>query len=203
MAPPALIADLVERFARHRDAYRSGRYNETQLRREFIDPFFKALGWDIDNERGYAEAYKDVIHEDAIRVGGGVRAPDYCFRIGGVRKFFVEAKRPAVRSRRRIGRSTGWCMSCMGCRRPRSRLSRGRVPEGGRRGSVAALRRFVVPPSGGPSREEGEARPPEGGTTYPPVGGQRSGSGVCRRSAAVRSAAFRRTVARGGRSKTA
>ena len=114
MAPPALIADLVERFARHRDAYRSGRYNETQLRREFIDPFFKALGWDIDNERGYAEAYKDVIHEDAIRVGGGVRAPDYCFRIGGVRKFFVEAKRPAVRSRRRIGRSTGWCMSCMG-----------------------------------------------------------------------------------------
>ncbi len=38
MAPPALIADLVERFARHRDAYRSGLYNETQLRRESIGP---------------------------------------------------------------------------------------------------------------------------------------------------------------------
>jgi len=96
VAPPALVADLVERFARHRDAYRSGHYNETQLRREFIDPFFKALGWDVDNERGYAEAYKDVIHEDAIRVGGGVKAPDYCFRIGGTRKFFVEAKKPSV-----------------------------------------------------------------------------------------------------------
>ena len=40
--------------------------------------------------------YKDVIHEDAIRVGGLTKAPDYCFRIGGTRKFFVEAKKPAV-----------------------------------------------------------------------------------------------------------
>ena len=96
MAPPAVITDLVERFERNRAAYRSGRYNETQVRREFVDPFFKALGWDIDNEQGYAEAYKDVIHEDAIRIAGGLTAPDYCFRIGGARKFFVEAKRPAV-----------------------------------------------------------------------------------------------------------
>ena len=41
------------------------------------------MGWDVDNERGYAEAYKDVIHEDAIKVGGATKAPDYCFRIGG------------------------------------------------------------------------------------------------------------------------
>ncbi|MCL5279873.1 MAG: N-6 DNA methylase, partial [Planctomycetes bacterium] len=69
---------------------------ETQLRREYIDPFFKALGWDVDNTRGWAEAYKDVIHEDAIRIGSTMKAPDYCFRIGGTRKFFVEAKAPAV-----------------------------------------------------------------------------------------------------------
>jgi hypothetical protein len=87
---------LVERFDRNRDAYRSGQYNETQLRREFLDPLFKALGWDIDNEQGYAEAYKDVIHEDAIRVGEATKAPDYCFRIGGSRKFFLEAKTPSV-----------------------------------------------------------------------------------------------------------
>ena len=86
----------MERFDRNSAAYRSGSYNETQARREFIDPFFKALGWDIDNESGYAEAYKDVIHEDAIKVGGVTKAPDYCFRVGGTRKFFVEAKKPAV-----------------------------------------------------------------------------------------------------------
>jgi len=86
----------MERFDRNVEAYRCGSYNETQVRREFIDPFFKALGWDIDNEAGYAEAYKDVIHEDAIKVGGLTKAPDYCFRVGGARKFFVEAKKPAV-----------------------------------------------------------------------------------------------------------
>jgi hypothetical protein len=34
MSPPAVVADLVERFDSHRDAYRSGQYNEAQLRRE-------------------------------------------------------------------------------------------------------------------------------------------------------------------------
>ena len=90
------ISALVERFGRNREAYLSGTYNETQLRREFIDPFFAALGWDVDNKQGYAEAYKDVIHEDAIKIGEHTKAPDYCFRLGGVRKFFVEAKKPSV-----------------------------------------------------------------------------------------------------------
>ena len=95
MAAPVEIRNLVERFSLHRDDYLAGNYNETQLRREFIDPMFKALGWDIDNEQGNAEAYKDVIHEDAIKIGGFTKAPDYCFRIGGTRKFFLEAKKPA------------------------------------------------------------------------------------------------------------
>jgi hypothetical protein len=96
MPAPPIILDLVERFERNSEAYKSGNYNETQVRREFIDPMFKALGWDIDNEQGYAEAYKDVIHEDAIKVGEATKAPDYCFRIGGTRKFFLEAKKPSV-----------------------------------------------------------------------------------------------------------
>jgi len=93
---PASIIALVERFREQRDAYQSGKYNETQLRREFLDPFFTALGWDVDNEQGHAEAYKDVVHEDAIKVGGWTKAPDYAFRVGGARKFFVEAKKPSV-----------------------------------------------------------------------------------------------------------
>jgi len=96
VSAPRGILDLVARFEQQLDAYKSGQYNETQLRREFLDPFFKALGWDIDNEQGYAEAYKDVIHEDAIRMGSATKAPDYCFRIGGARKFFLEAKKPSV-----------------------------------------------------------------------------------------------------------
>ena len=94
--PPPQVLELIQRFDRNHEAYRSPHYNETQLRREFLDPFFKALGWDIDNEQGHAEAYKDVVHEDAIKVGEATKAPDYSFRIGGTRKFFLEAKRPSV-----------------------------------------------------------------------------------------------------------
>jgi hypothetical protein len=96
MNAPKEILDLVARFEQQLDAYKSGQYNETQLRQEFLNPFFKALGWDVDNTAGFAQAYKDVIHEDAIRISGAVKAPDYCFRIGGTRKFFLEAKKPSV-----------------------------------------------------------------------------------------------------------
>src|SRR5947209_1128281 len=99
MTAPKEVLELIERFDRNRDVYRSNNYNETRLRIEFVDPFFKALGWDMNNERGYAEAYKDVVHEDAIKVGGATKAPDYCFRIGGTRKFFLETKRPSVNIR--------------------------------------------------------------------------------------------------------
>jgi hypothetical protein len=96
MPAPEVIRQLVERYKDNSASYHSSIYNETQARREFIDPLFKALGWDMDNVEGYAEAYKDVIHEDAIKVGGATKAPDYAFRIGGTRKFFVEAKKPSV-----------------------------------------------------------------------------------------------------------
>ena len=91
------IAELVERFERNYESYKNASYNETQVRREFIDPLFKALGWDIDNEQGIAEAYKEVIHEDRVKVDDETKAPDYCFRVGGgVRTFFVEAKKPSI-----------------------------------------------------------------------------------------------------------
>ncbi|MEX0642151.1 MAG: N-6 DNA methylase [Pirellulales bacterium] len=97
MAAPSAISELIERFENHRPTYRSTEYNEAQLREEFINPFFAALGWDVYNRKGYADAYKEVIHEAAIKVGGRTKAPDYCFRAGGGRpSFYVEAKKPAV-----------------------------------------------------------------------------------------------------------
>ena len=96
MVAPKGLYPLVERFERNLDAYRSGHYNETQVRLEFINPFFELLGWDVNNKRGDAEAYKDVIHEYSLKLGDGTKAPDYCFRVGGTGKFFVEAKKPSV-----------------------------------------------------------------------------------------------------------
>lgn len=88
---------LVQRFEEQKEFYKNKDYNETQTRRDFIDPFWKALGWDIDNENGYAESYREVIHEDRVKVGGATKAPDYSFRlVGGKRLFFLEAKKPSV-----------------------------------------------------------------------------------------------------------
>ncbi len=92
----ARLEELVETFDRNREAYLSGKFNETQVRVEFINPFFELLGWDIHNKNGYAESYKDVYHEDAVLIKGATKAPDYAFRIGGTRKFFLEAKKPSV-----------------------------------------------------------------------------------------------------------
>ena len=77
------IAELVERFDEQFISYKKPDYNETLTRRDFIDPFFKALGWDIDNENGYAESYREVIHEDRLKVGRANKAPDYAFRLVG------------------------------------------------------------------------------------------------------------------------
>lgn len=103
MPLPDIMAELVDRYRRNEAAYRSGQYNETLVRRDFIDPMFACLGWDMNNSKGYAQAYREVIHEDAIDVDGSRRAPDYCFRVGGVRKFFLEAKKPAVNVRDDVG----------------------------------------------------------------------------------------------------
>jgi hypothetical protein len=91
MPAPDEIKQLVERFDRNRDAYRSGKYNETQLRNEFLNPFFEALGWDVLNKLGYSEENKHVIHEDSLEIEGVKKMPDYAFKIGKERKFFVEA----------------------------------------------------------------------------------------------------------------
>jgi hypothetical protein len=100
---PRDVLQLVAKFDEHRESYRRAGYNETQLRQDFLDPFFVALGWDVYNRQGYAEAYRDVILEQALQVEKSVRAPDYCFRVGGTAKFFVEAKKPAVDIKSDVG----------------------------------------------------------------------------------------------------
>jgi len=94
---PERIKNLVECFERNLSSYKCQGYNEAQLRQEFINPFFEALDWDVYNRGGAAPAYRDVIHEDSIKMtGGGTKAPDYCFTLSGNKKFFVETKKPSI-----------------------------------------------------------------------------------------------------------
>ncbi len=93
---PDVIKRLIDRFNQQSDQIRSPDYNETLLRIDFINPLMRELGWDMDNQQGFAEQYREVVHEDRVKVAGQTKAPDYSFRIGGQRKFFLEAKKPAV-----------------------------------------------------------------------------------------------------------
>lgn len=96
MIAPDSVKRLIETFDSNINFYKSNKYNEAQLRQEFLDPFFGALGWDMDNEAGLAPQYRDVIHEASIKIGGSTKAPDYAFSIHGQYKFFLEAKKPAI-----------------------------------------------------------------------------------------------------------
>ena len=93
---PDELVQLIDRFKEHLEQYKGVSYDEANTRTDFIDPLFKLLGWDVANTAGYAEQYREVIREDKVSIEGGTKAPDYCFHIGGVRKFFVEAKKPSV-----------------------------------------------------------------------------------------------------------
>jgi hypothetical protein len=99
----AKMEALVERYRHNADQYQGSAYNEAQCRQDFIDPFFEALGWDVRNTAGYAEQYRDVVQEPTLKTEEATRAPDYCFRIGGTRKFYVEAKKPSVRLHEDVG----------------------------------------------------------------------------------------------------
>ena len=43
------LSRLVEQFGRNINQYKSNAYDEASLRQEFLNPFFRALGWDVEN----------------------------------------------------------------------------------------------------------------------------------------------------------
>lgn len=94
------IGDLSRRFHEGWANYSSDSYNEAQLRIEFLNPLFSLLGWDIDNAAGRPSFSREVVHEASVFVeeDGATKKkhPDYEFRSGGERLFFVEAKKPSV-----------------------------------------------------------------------------------------------------------
>jgi hypothetical protein len=57
------LQKLVAKFDAERDYYLSRSYPEAQARVDFITPFFKALGWDVENEAGLAHHAREVMVE--------------------------------------------------------------------------------------------------------------------------------------------
>lgn len=92
------IHTLVQKYEQGKEGYRTSRFNETQVRNEFLDPLFEILGWDIRNTAGKNTNEREVLLEEPLKANAAshTKKPDYTFRLFGERKFFLEAKKPCV-----------------------------------------------------------------------------------------------------------
>ena len=96
------LHELTDQFKTNFIQYKNTNYDEANTRVDFIDKFFELLDWDVRNKLGFSEDYRDVVREDKVIIQGKPKAPDYSFRIGKERKFFVEAKKPSVNIKKDI-----------------------------------------------------------------------------------------------------
>ncbi|EGR0588409.1 N-6 DNA methylase [Vibrio parahaemolyticus] len=98
MTKKKLLQALVDKYQKDIDFYRSAKYNETQLRTDFLDQLFSILGWDITNAAGKPTNEREVLVEEGLKAKAGenTKKPDYTFRLFSERKFFLEAKKPNV-----------------------------------------------------------------------------------------------------------
>jgi len=93
-----LVSQLVRDFQGQERAYLSPTYQESQVRQDFIDKFFTALGWDVTHEKQKNPYEQEVKIENRVRTESSQRFADYAFFIApNYRdvKYFVEAKKPA------------------------------------------------------------------------------------------------------------
>jgi N-6 DNA Methylase len=87
---------LVTNFQHQLAGHKLVSFNETQTRRDFLDPWLAALGWDTENRRKLPQPLREVHMEARVLVSGRVKFPDYEFRLDGQSRFFLEAKKPSV-----------------------------------------------------------------------------------------------------------
>ncbi|NUM82438.1 N-6 DNA methylase, partial [bacterium] len=94
----SLVRQLVRDFKSQEDFYLSAEYQEQEARKDFIDKFLIALGWDVNHERQKNPYEQEVKIEQSVKTGKAQRRADYAFFIEpNFRdpKFFVEAKKPS------------------------------------------------------------------------------------------------------------
>ncbi len=93
----AQVKNLVRRFNANEKDYLSAEYQEANVRQEFLDKFFVALGWDVYHERQTNPYQREVRIEKSIQVEGRGKRADYAFFVAPnfqQTRFIAEAKKP-------------------------------------------------------------------------------------------------------------
>ncbi|MEO8398490.1 MAG: endonuclease, partial [Ignavibacteriaceae bacterium] len=92
------VSELVKNFKENEKYYLSSEYSEIDARRDFIDKFFTALGWDVMHDVQKNPYEQEVRVERIVQVAKAQKRADYSFYLTpNFRdvKFFVEAKKPS------------------------------------------------------------------------------------------------------------
>lgn len=93
------LANLVDGFGKLSSEEKKS-YSEAQLRVDFINPFLKSFGWDVDNVAHEPQSCRHVIQEESIDVEEENRVtkkkPDYTLKQLGQRCLLIEAKKADV-----------------------------------------------------------------------------------------------------------
>lgn len=97
MVLPKKIAELINIFKESSAVFTHPDYNETRLRTDFINPFFKELGWAVDFDQSEIDRDREVILEDSVQIHATKKRMDYTFRMGSGILFVVETKKPWVK----------------------------------------------------------------------------------------------------------
>ncbi len=87
-----IIAERVEEFEKNKAILTKKGHGETNIRSNYIDIMFKALGW---NMKSHYEVVREFSQRDKS-TDSGTKKVDYAFKINGKLKFFIEAKEASV-----------------------------------------------------------------------------------------------------------
>ncbi|MFZ2323174.1 MAG: TaqI-like C-terminal specificity domain-containing protein [Ignavibacteriaceae bacterium] len=91
------VKELVNDFKENEKAYLRADYSEADVRNDFINKFFIALGWDVRHDIQKNPYTQEVRVEKPVHVAKAQKRADYTFYLEpNFRdvKFFVEAKKP-------------------------------------------------------------------------------------------------------------
>jgi len=91
------VRELTQEFNANKNFYLSPEYQESEVRKDFIDKFFIALGWDVNHETQKNPFQQEVKVERGVTTGPSQRRADYAFYIAPNFRdpcLFAEAKKP-------------------------------------------------------------------------------------------------------------
>lgn len=92
------VKTLVDDFKANEQYYLSTNYSESEVREDYINKFFIALGWDVSHQVQKNPYEQEVKVEKGVKVGKAQKRADYAFHLDPNFRdpvFFVEAKKPA------------------------------------------------------------------------------------------------------------